>query len=109
LFNVLLDLIYKGVVKMLSTKDLIDQLLKYPDGTEWESLGGRCIASELGIIDMEPMAGNDLSKHNKTKDKVVVNSCDGCSEGLLVKDGVHYTDFWRPRMSCQSNKYKDKR
>ena len=46
---------------MISNKNLIDQLSKYPNDTEWQSLGRRCIACELGIIDMEPMTGNDLS------------------------------------------------
>ena len=54
---------------MLSTKDLIDQLSKYPSDAEWESLGGRCIASELGIIDMEPMVGNDFSEQYQEQTK----------------------------------------
>ena len=45
---------------MLTTKDLIEALSKYPDGAEWEVVGDRCIASELGVIDLEAMVGNDL-------------------------------------------------
>ena len=45
---------------MLTTKDLIEALSKYPDGTEWEVVGDRCITSELGVIDLEAMVGNDL-------------------------------------------------
>jgi hypothetical protein len=46
---------------MLTTKDLINELSKYPEDTEWEVLGNRLMASELGIIDVEPMKDNDFT------------------------------------------------
>ena len=51
---------------MLTTKDLIAELSKYPDDTEWEVLGSRIIASEAGTIDFEPMVGNDLTSSTES-------------------------------------------
>lgn len=53
---------------MRTTKDLIKILSLYPDGTEWEVMGDRILACELGIIDMEAMGDNDMSDHSFIND-----------------------------------------
>jgi hypothetical protein len=50
---------------MINNKDLIEQLSKYPDDTEWKSIFNRAILSDEGIIDFNSSIKNDTASQTE--------------------------------------------